>query len=170
MIPDAYYKSIFDIDYDKLKRIGVINIFLDVDNTIVTYITDNVDIKTKNFINNLKNNFNIIIVSNSMSKRVLRIAKELDVKGYYSSMKPLKKTYKRILKEYKREESVFVGDQFMTDVLGAKRMKLRVILVDRLLNIEPLVTKFWRLLEGIVIKKNEKKNKFKRNSYYDKLK
>ncbi|MBO6195266.1 MAG: YqeG family HAD IIIA-type phosphatase [Bacilli bacterium] len=170
MVPDAYYKSIFDIDYKSIKDKGIKNLFFDVDNTLVPYTLSEVDTKTINFINELKKDFNIIIVSNSMSNRVLKIAKDLDVKGYYTSMKPLKKTYKKILKEYKLEESLFIGDQFMTDILGAKRNKCKVLLVDRLLDKEPIVTKFWRFFEKIVIKKYNKKGLFKTYNYYDNIK
>lgn len=170
MVPDAYYKDIFKINYDNLKRSGIKNIFLDVDNTIVPYKEDLPSDEMISFINKLKKDFNIVIVSNSMSNRVVRIVKSLDVKGYYTSMKPLKKTYKKIEKEYKKNESVFIGDQFMTDVLGAKRMKFRIILVDRLQEYEPLVTKFWRFFEGIILKDFKKKGIFEKNNYYDKIK
>ena len=169
MVPDAYYKSIFDINYDNLKKHNIKNLFLDVDNTLVPYTEDLVDKKTITFINKLKKDFNVVIVSNSMSKRVLRIAKDLDVKGYYTSMKPLKKTYKKILKEYNINESIFIGDQFMTDVLGAKRCKFKVILVDRMLNVEPMVTKFWRFFENIIIGDLSKKNKFNKYKYFDNI-
>ena len=167
MIPDAYYKNIFEIDYKKLKKLGYKNIFLDVDNTLVPYTKDDVDNKTIEFVNNLKKDFNVLIISNSMSNRVLRIADQLKVKGYYNCVKPLKKTYKKILNEYNRDEIIFVGDQFMTDILGSKRMNLKVILVDRLLNKEPLPTKFWRFFEKILLKKYEKNNEFKKYRYYD---
>ena len=37
MIPDAYYENIFEIDYAKLKNIGIKYIFFDIDNTIIPY-------------------------------------------------------------------------------------------------------------------------------------
>ena len=168
MIPEAYYKDIFSIDYKKLKRIGIKNIFFDVDNTLIPYSSINVDKKTIDFINNLKKDFNIMLMSNSRSKRVLKIANTLNVDGYYSSMKPLKKNYKKILKKYKREECIFVGDQFMTDVKGAKRMNLRIILVDRIEKKEPIYTRFWRFFESILLE--EIKDDFKIGRYYDNVK
>ncbi len=168
MIPEAYYKDIFSIDYKKLKRIGIKNIFFDVDNTLIPYSSINVDKKTIDFINDLKKDFNIMLMSNSRSKRVLKIANTLNVDGYYSSMKPLKKNYKKILKKYKREECIFVGDQFMTDVKGAKRMNLRIILVDRIEKKEPIYTRFWRFFESILLE--EIKDDFKIGRYYDNVK
>lgn len=170
MVPDAYYNNIYEIDYNNLKKHGIKNLFFDVDNTLVPYTEDEIRKDNVDLIKKLKQDFNIIIVSNSMSNRVLKIVKDLDVKAYYSSMKPLKRTYKKILKEYNIKDSIFIGDQFMTDVLGAKRMGFKVIFVDRISNIEPITTKFWRLIEKQLLKKYKKNNAFVINRYYDNIK
>ena len=171
MIPDIYSKDIFSIDYDKLKKLGYINLFLDVDNTIILYENDKIDTKYIDFINKLKKKgFNIMLFSNSRSKRVLNIAEDLGIKGYYSSMKPLKKNYKRVMKDYDKDTCIFIGDQFMTDVLGAKRMGFKVILVDRMSNKEPIYTRFWRFFEKKLLKKYNKQGKFKIYNYYDNVK
>ena len=169
MIPDAYYENIFKIDYDKLKNIGIKNIFFDIDNTIVPYYEKEISKETIKLFNNLKKDFNVFLFSNSRSKRVLGIANKLGINAYYSSMKPLKKNYKKIMNVFNKKECVFVGDQFMTDVFGAKRNKLNVIFVDRLKDKEPISTKFWRLLEKYYLNKYKKRNIFKLNEYYDRL-
>lgn len=168
MIPEAYYKDIFSIDYKNLKKVGIKNIFFDVDNTIVPYDENIIDSKTKKLFETLKKDFNIMLMSNSRSKRVLSFADDLNIDGYYSSMKPLKKNYKKILKKYKSNECIFIGDQFMTDVKGAKRMNLRIILVDRINDKEPIYTRFWRFFERRLLKKI--KNKFEIGKYYDNVK
>ena len=170
MIPDAYYENIYKIDYKKLKKIGIKNIFFDIDNTIITYKEKEPNKKAINLFKDLKKDFNIYLFSNSRSKRVLRISKKLGVKAYYSSMKPLKRNYKKIMNIFKKEECLFIGDQFMTDVYGAKRNGLKVIFVNRFDNHEPITTKFWRLIEYFIIKKYTKKKLFIKNKYYDRLK
>ncbi len=170
MVPNAYYKSIFDIDYKRLKSIGINNIIFDVDNTLIPYDKYTLEKEYRNKLTELKKDFNIIIMSNSRSDRVFKIVKDLDVEAYYSSMKPLKKNYKKILNKYNRDECVFIGDQFMTDILGAKRMKCKVILVDRINNKEPIYTKFWRFFEFFVVNILHMKKSFKRHSYFDNLK
>ena len=70
---------------------------------------------------------------------------------------------------FKKDECVFVGDQFMTDVFGAKKNNLKVIFVDKLEDYEPITTKFWRLLEKGYLKKYKKKKLFELNKYYDRL-
>lgn len=170
-MPDAYYKNVYEIDYDNLLKKGYKNIFLDVDNTLIPYTENEIRKENKELINKLKKmGFNVVIMSNSMSQRITKIVNDLGVDGYYSSMKPLKKTYKKILKKYKKEECIFIGDQFMTDVLGAKRCGLKVILVDRILNVEPIYTKFWRFFERILLNIYKRKNKFIVYRYYDNIK
>lgn len=169
MIPDAYYENIFNIDYIKLKNIGIKNIFFDIDNTIIPYKETDIDKKTIKLFKDLKKDFNVFLFSNSGRKRVLNIAKSLDVNAYYSSMKPLKKNYKKIMNMFNKKECIFVGDQFLTDVFGAKRNRLKVIFVNKLKDYEPLTTKFWRLLERHYLKKYKKMNVFNINEYYDRL-
>ena len=169
MIPDAYYENIFNIDYIKLKNIGIKNIFFDIDNTIIPYKKTDIDKKTIKLFKDLKKDFNVFLFSNSGRKRVLNIAKSLDVNAYYSSMKPLKKNYKKIMNMFNKNECIFVGDQFLTDVFGAKRNRLKVIFVNKLKDYEPLTTKFWRLLERHYLKKYKKMNVFNINEYYDRL-
>ena len=170
MIPDAYYENIHKIDYSKLKKIGIKNIFFDIDNTIIPYKETKIDKKTLKLFKDLKKDFNVFLFSNSRRKRVLTIAKELKVNAYYTSMKPLKKNYKKITNIFNKKECIFVGDQFLTDVFGAKRNRLKVIFVNKLGKYEPITTRFWRLIEKHYLKKYKKMNVFELNSYYDRLK
>ena len=81
-------------------------------------------------------------------------------------MKPLKKNYKKVLKKYNVNECAFIGDQLMTDVWGAKRNNLFIILVDRIDSKEPFGTKIWRFFERIILKRYKKKNIFEKGKYY----
>lgn len=165
MKPDAYYKDIYEIDYNELKNMGIKNIFFDVDNTIIPYTVNKVTEDNIKLFNELKKDFNLVIVSNSNSHRINSIIEDLGITGYTSSMKPLNRTYKKIKKVYKEEESIFIGDQFMTDVWGAHKNGFKVILVDRIGNKEPLTTKFWRTLESFVRRKLTKDG-FNDGNYY----
>lgn len=170
MIPNAYYKSIFDIDYDKLKKKGYKYLFFDVDNTIISYKEDSVNKEILKLFKKLKKEFSVYIFSNGNSKRVLKIENELGILGYHFSMKPLKKNYKKVISVFNKDKCIFIGDQFMTDILGAYRNKLKVILVDPIdKSYEPITTRFWRKLENIHLNKLKKKGKFNIYNYYDKI-
>lgn len=167
-VPDMYAKDIYNINYNKLKKMGKKYLFFDLDNTIISYLenTPSEDaIKLFSYLSDL--GFKCFIVSNSPSKRLKNIHSVLNVDIYSSSMKPLKKTYKKILKLYNKEECVFIGDQIMTDVIGAKRNELFVIFIDRINDKEPIYTKIWRFFEFFILKKYSKKSILIKGEYYD---
>ena len=56
-----------------------------------------------------------------------------------------------------------IGDQLITDIWGANRMDYFSILIDPISKKEWPLTKFNRVLEGLVFKRINKK----RGSYYD---
>lgn len=164
IIPDDYVSSIFDIDYNKLYSNGKRLILTDLDNTLISYkATEPTDelYKWKSELEGM--GFEIIIVSNSGKKRVKHFANMLGIKYVNLSTKPLKRGFKKALKiaslKYKKEEVVVLGDQLLTDVYGAKRMKLSMILVKAIdKKTERLVTKHNRRNEDKMLKKVRKKN------------
>ena len=164
IIPDDYVSSIFDIDYNKLYSNGKRLILTDLDNTLISYkATEPTDelYKWKSELEGM--GFEIIIVSNSGKKRVKHFANMLGIKYVNLSTKPLKRGFKKALKiastKYKKEEVVGLGDQLLTDVYGAKRMKLSMVLVKAIDNkTERLVTKHNRKNEDKMLKKVCKKN------------
>lgn len=164
IIPDDYVSSIFDIDYNKLYSNGKRLILTDLDNTLISYkATEPTDelYKWKSELEGM--GFEIIIVSNSGKKRVKHFANMLGIKYVNLSTKPLKRGFKNALKiastKYKKEEVVVLGDQLLTDVYGAKRMKLSMVLVKAIDNkTERLVTKHNRKNEDKMLKKVCKKN------------
>lgn len=164
IIPDDYVSSIFDIDYNKLYSNGKRLILTDLDNTLISYkVTEPTDelYKWKSELEGM--GFEIIIVSNSGKKRVKHFANMLGIKYVNLSTKPLKRGFKKALKiastKYKKEEVVVLGDQLLTDVYGAKRMKLSMVLVKAIDNkTERLVTKHNRKNEDKMLKKVCKKN------------
>jgi predicted HAD superfamily phosphohydrolase YqeG len=91
----------------------------------------------------------------------------LNIEIHYNSKKPFKKEYNKVLKKYKKEESAFIGDQIMTDVMGAKRNGLFVIFIDKISENESFGTKILRFFEGFVLRKYNKKNILVKGCYYD---
>lgn len=166
--PDMYKKTIYDINYKKLKELNKKYLFFDLDNTIISYKETVPTKENIELFNKLKKmGFSCFLFSNSFSDRLKKIRDILDVEMYYNSMKPLNKNYKKILKKYNKDECVFIGDQLMTDVLGAKKNNMFVILVDRIGTYEPITTKFWRFFEKIILKKYKRKNILVKGKYYE---
>ena len=91
--PDAYQKSIYTINYDKLKENGIKCLLFDLDNTCVPY-TDRVpNKKLKDLFNKLDSmGFKVIIFSNSPKNRLEPFKKELKVDCCAKAGKPRKKS------------------------------------------------------------------------------
>lgn len=167
-IPDMYKKNIYEINYDKLKKMGKKYIFFDLDNTLISYLENTPTMENKKLFEKLrKMNFEVFIFSNSHKERLKPFEEELNVIALSGNMKPLKKGYKKVLSKYDKDKCVFIGDQIMTDVIGAKRNDLYVIFLDRINNKEPIYTKFWRFFEYFVLRKYERKKYLIKGKYYD---
>ena len=135
------------------------------DNTLIEKGNYLIDDKTTKLFKELKKQFNIYIVSNSLNKSKLKkISGILNVPYIKDSRKPFKKGFKKLkLKDIKPEQIAMIGDQVITDVLGSNRMRYFSILIDPINNDEWLLTRINRIIENIILKKN----KTKRGSYYD---
>ena len=163
-----YKKNIYEINYEKLKKMGKKYLFFDLDNTIISYLQNKPTKENKILFDKLKKmGFEVFIFSNSPSNRLEPFEKELNVKAFSGSMKPLKKGYKKVLNMYDKDKCVFISDQIMTDVIGAKRNGLYVIFIDRINNKEPIYTKFWRFFEFFVLKRYERKKYLVKGKYYE---
>lgn len=161
--PDIYQKSILDINYKPLKRLGIKCLVFDLDNTLVESHKSTLKKDTINLINNLKKDYKIAILSNSFPHRVKKIANELDVDYYAFSFKPTQRNYKKLKKQlnFKSNELIFIGDQMLTDIFGAKRSKSMAALVRPMGNKEFIITRINRLIEKTLYKKlNMKKGEY----------
>lgn len=169
-IPDIYQKSIYTIDYKKLKSRGIKCILFDVDNTIAPLHLKKPTKKVKDLMGRLKEmGFTIIILSNATKKRLKPFKEHLELDCAYFAMKPLSKKYKKILKEYKFQlnEVAAIGDQLLTDILGGNRMGITTILVNPIGVREHFFTIPNRWLEKIIFKKAHTKNMLEKGKYYD---
>lgn len=169
-VPDAYAQSIFSINYEKLKERNIKCLIFDLDNTLAPVEAKSPDMKIKNLVAKLEDmGFKIIIVSNSPMDRVQPFKEGLNVDSAYSAMKPLKKKYKKILRTYnfKDNEIACVGDQLLTDILGANRMGFTSILVNPISTNDFFFTKINRWFESKIMKKMGKRGVFTKGVYYD---
>ena len=171
-MPDMYKKSIEDIDFLCLYEMGKRLIFIDLDNTLVSYDDEVPSESNLKLFSNLKEiGFEVIIISNNTKKRVLKYSKNTGLNAIWSAMKPLKKGFKRGLKEaskkYDPSEVAHIGDQLITDIRGANKMKFYSILVEPVLRkSDALTTRFNRWLERRVRRNMEKHHK---DLYHERL-
>ena len=132
--PDIYQKNIFNISYSKLKKQNVKLLLFDLDNTIIPFYEKIVPLKTKKLFDSLKEDFKIMVISNSRKKRVSYIASQLGVPYISFSKKPFPHSYNKAIKinGLKKEETIIIGDQMFTDILAGKRVSIKTALVEPL--------------------------------------
>lgn len=170
-VPDIYAKSIYTINYNRLKKRKIKCLIFDLDNTLAPVAISSPDQKLKNLIFDLKElGFHVILVSNSPKKRVEPFKNGLEIDSMYFAFKPLKKCYKKIMKifNYKPEEIAEIGDQLLTDVYGANRCEITSVLVNPISKVDRKSTKYInRKIEKIIQRKLKRKNLFNIGVYYD---
>ena len=168
--PDIYQKSIYSINYQKLKKAGIKCLIFDLDNTIAPKEMEIPDEKILNFFGELDEmGFYLAIISNASKKRVTPFKEKCNINSAYHSFKPSKKKYLKVMNLYqvKDIEVACIGDQLLTDILGANKLQLTSILVNPINDHELFLTKINRFIENKIIKKLTKKGLFKKGVYYD---
>lgn len=167
---DMYQKDIFSINYNKLKEMGIKVLVFDLDNTIIEKKKNVVDDKVKELFKRLKKDFKVIIISNTWNrKKIEYVSKKLDIEYIMNARKPFKYGYNKAkgLSNTSVRNICMIGDQLLTDILGAKKMGYYCCLVDPIHQSELILTKFNRLIEYFIFKRLNKKYNIRRGNYYD---
>jgi len=159
--PDFAYKSVFDIDYDVMIKKGVKNVIFDVDNTLVDRMSHNPEWKVKKLLRELKEKkLNIYLVTNSSKlKRMIRVSSFLEQSVIMMAFKPFPWIYKKLKLKYKLSGSntMCVGDQLFTDVLGARLNGFISIYVFPMAKEISLIRKIYIATEQLIVKSLVKK-------------
>ncbi len=159
LYPDAYFKSIHEINPEFFTNKGINTILCDIDNTLITYeekYPNNEIIKLFNYFS--ENNLSIILLSNNSKKRVSIVGDSLNLKYIYNSGKPFIKKKHILLKDVNPSKCAVIGDQLFTDILTGKINGFYTVLVppikDRTIKDKNgLLSCIKRLLELPILKK-----------------
>ena len=168
--PDMYQKSIYSIDYDKLKERGIKCLLIDLDNTLVSPFVKKPNDRIKELFNELKEKgFQIIIFSNALNRRIKPFKEELGVEAISFACKPKIKKYKKLLEEKHLNESevAMIGDQLLTDIVGGNKVGITTILINPVSSKDNFPTNISRLYERHIMKKLREQNLFTRGKYYE---
>ena len=165
--PKMYQKSIFTINYDKLKTRGYKLLIFDLDNTIGLVSDIECNNKTKLFLNKLALEFEILIVSNNSLKRVKTFCNKLHVKIFPNAFKPTLLMRKFVKSNYNIEPNnvVLIGDQLLTDIAAGNRYGCYTIFVDKLGESDLKITSLNRLIEKYLMKRIN----LQKGVYYEKI-
>lgn len=170
LIPDMYQKSIYSINYEKLYDCGIRCLLFDLDNTCVPYVEKVPSKKLIDLFDYLKDyGFKVILFSNASKKRLEVFKNTLVVDCSYSSKKPSKRKFLKVLKMYNFDlsEVAIIGDQLFTDILGGNRVGIKTILVNPISKKDMPLTYLFRILERGQFKKFKKRGILKLGEYYE---
>ena len=149
-LPNEYVKDIFHVKAATLKDNGIKGIITDLDNTLVEWDRPEATPEIIEWLTGMKNaGILVTIVSNNNEERVKAFSDPLGIPFFNDARKPLNKSFvaARKLMGIKKEETVVIGDQLLTDILGGNRKGLHTILVAPVATSDAFVTKFNRMIE-----------------------
>ena len=126
--PDFRFDSIASIPVEWLKKQQVERVILDVDNTLL---------------------------SNNGGERLRKISEAAQIEAVSWAVKPMPWGFKRALKRFGRQQGkvLVIGDQLLTDVLGAKRMGFTALWVRSLQGKEFPMTRITRQIEKMLVRR-----------------
>lgn len=163
LLPNEFVTSIFEITPEKLTELGIKGIITDLDNTLVEWDrADATDELVAWFEMMREAGIKIIIASNNNEQRVRKFAEPHGIPFIFRAKKPLGKAYYDAMVQLRlrRNEVAMLGDQLLTDIMGAKRQKIYTFLVRPVANSDGLVTKFNRFVERRVYNDLKRKGQY----------
>ncbi len=146
---DTLAESVSAIDVADLRAHGIDGAIIDLDNTLVAYRMLEPSFAEADWVRAAgAAGLQIVIVTNNATPWARAVAATFGVPCITNARKPFRAGFRRALDllALPRERVVVIGDQFFTDVLGAKMCGLAVILVPPLADGDPLSTRPLRWL------------------------
>lgn len=148
--PTWMVESIYQITPKQLEKNNIKAVLTDLDNTLIAWDNPEATEESILWIERMKEaGIPVVIMSNNSGDRVSKVAEFLSVDYIPRSMKPSRRGFRQALTrlDLSKEEVLMVGDQVLTDVLGANRYGVQSVLVQPLLDSDAWNTKFNRFLE-----------------------
>lgn len=154
-LPSDYVVNFNTITPEYLKGRNIKAIITDLDNTLVGYDEPYANEMVTKWFKTMKDNgIKVTIVSNGNKIRVSEFCDPHDINYIFNARKPLGKGYRKAVRMMGagKSETVMVGDQLMTDILGANKAGLKSILVLPVKNRDGWATLINRRIERVIMK------------------
>ena len=153
--PDYNLDSIYEIDLEQLKALGIKAMLFDLDSTLMASKSGSYTAEMQNWLETVRQNFFIAIVSNNKNEKYIeKVKKVTDFPVLFNARKPRTEAVEKFLKEHNLQvsECVLVGDRPLTDILCGKNLGCKTILVDSITaKSEAKIVRFVRKLERLTI-------------------
>ena len=151
--PGEYLDSTYVIDFDKLYKQGYRAVIFDVDNTLVPH-DEPADERAKELFAHLKElGYSCMLLSNNKEPRVKKFNEVVQVNYIFKANKPMPGNYRKAMEIMgtTKENTLFVGDQIFTDVMGGNLAGIRTILVKPIHPKEEIQIVLKRIPEKLIL-------------------
>ncbi len=153
--PERFFSRISRIDVQAdIVNAGFTHVLLDIDNTILTRDTHEVPRDVMLWLNKVRSaGVHIGLLSNNWHASVYDLARELDLPIVAKAVKPCPPAFIVALRrnKAKRKSTVMIGDQLMTDVLGAHLVGMSAYLLTPLVEKDLKHTLLLRNVERVLL-------------------
>lgn len=154
-LPVSAHRVLEEVDLDELWDAGKRLILLDVDNTLVKWKGEDFEPEVLEWLERAKaKGMQLCIISNTRRPaRLMRICQRLGIPTVRDRFKPSRKMYRKALIEFgmRADQAVMIGDQLMTDILGANRAGIDAIWVQKMEGKEFIGTRANRVIERLLM-------------------
>ena len=160
--PTYIIEKVSKIPFVLLERDNIHGLIFDVDNTLTKMGSGITKENYEWLIEAKKLGYKICLLSNTINmKKIKKIMIDLDINGLYFAKKPSVKGYEMALNilDLKKEEVIMIGDQLLTDILGANKFGIKSILVKPISKKEGPFTMIKRPIESYILKRLKEEEK-----------
>lgn len=155
--PDYNLKSIYDINLEEIKNLGIKAMLFDLDSTIMASKSGSYSDEMIEWLKKVKENFFVAVISNNKNPEYIEKVKNIsDFPLLFNACKPQTGHAKEFLHKYDlhAKDCILVGDRPLTDILCGKLLGCKTILVDSITaDKETKLVRFVRALERCSIRK-----------------
>lgn len=155
--PDKRFSSVASIDVEwDLLRAHLRYVLLDIDNTIRRRDNQKVPDEVLNWLVRAQSaGIKLCLLSNNFHADTYDFARALDIPLVAKALKPLPVGYKRALAQLNApaDETVMIGDQLFTDVVGAHLAGITAYYVQPLVDVDLKHTLVLRKLEKRILER-----------------
>lgn len=155
LCPHRFCEAVTDVTVEDLRREGIDTVLLDLDNTLVGWQRSDISDEVLAWLRELKAaRMKLYMVSNTrFGRRIVKLSEELGIPHVRRAWKPRRKGFLHAMKELgsSPENTVVIGDQMFTDILGGNRLGLYTIMVHPVAKREFLGTKVSRAAERLFL-------------------
>lgn len=164
--PKEEFGSTYQIPFEEFYDKGYRGIIFDIDNTLVPHGAP-ADERSIRLCNHLKElGYQICFVSNNNERRVAPFAQAMGAKYISNAGKPFKRGYQQAAEilQVEADKILFVGDQLLTDIIGANRVGYYSVLVGPIQKKESFWIVLKRMLESVCLHFYRRSRKYNSNT------